>query len=236
MGTLQALFDEHAGIALSRQRDLGARIGDWSWQFDMDAGTMTFEKAGFLGFGKKRITSACQVLGSESESSATWLWSWANTQSGLPPALLRAAEKLRGIGERGSIRELTERSLPLERWDGHQLAMIAAGLTDAPGYYRGPYDGGALFVLLLEPTLRTEVPQPLVRFSTVLPELLGGFEVHDHRLAARGLARGLGLSVSPSGSGDEGLDVSDGASRVALAFDARGRMTELSGAFGRPVT
>lgn len=225
--TLQDLFDDHAGLALSRQRDLGERIGDWSWQFDMDQGTITFEKPGFLGFGKKRITSACQVLGSESEVSRTWLWSWANTQSGIPPKLLRAAERMRSIGEKSHVEELTARSVPLERWDGHQLAMIASGMSDVAGYYRGPYDGGALFVLLLEPSLRTDVAHPLLRFSTVLPELVAGFEVHDHRRAARGLARDLGLSTSGEPGGP--LRVQDGASALAVRFDEAGRMASIEG-------
>jgi hypothetical protein len=221
---MQALFEEHVGLALSRQRDLTARIGDWRWDFAMDQGTMTFGKAGLFGFGGKQIVSECQVLGTESESQGTWLWSWANTQSGIPSPLLRAAEALRERGARDGVPELTERSIDLEEWDGHRIAMIASGLSgDCAGYYRGPYPGGALFVLLTGPTLVTPVDKPVLRFVSIGPELLAGFTITDHRRAARGLARGLGLRVEEG----ESWTVSgpDGAAKIS--FDAHGRITNI---------
>lgn len=226
---MQGLFDEYAALALSRQRDLGAKIGDWSWDFDMDAGTMTFKKPGFLGFGGKVIVTQCQVLGSESATSETWLWSWANTQAGLPPSLLRAAEAMRARGEAEGIPELTERALPLAEWDGHSIAMIASGMRNCAGYYRGPYPGGALFVLLTGPELESPpgggADTALLRFSTVLPEAIGSLPIHDHRLAARGLARGLGLRLTEGPT----WEVSSSEGKMTCSFDGEGRLTKLDG-------
>lgn len=223
--TMQALFDEHAGLALSRQRDLGERIGTWRWDFAMDEGTMRFSKPGVLGFGAKSIASPCQVLGSESESSGTWLWAWANTQSGIPASLLRAAEALRARGERDQIPELTARSLDLAEWDGHRIAMIASGSSaSAAGYYRGPYPGGALFVLLTGQSLVTPVDMPVLRFTSVLPELIAGFPIEDHRRAARGLARGLGLKVAED---EPRWTVSGGDGAADVTFDAQGRLANV---------
>lgn len=227
--TMQSLFDEHAGLALSRQNDLGARIGDWAWEFDADQGSMTFRKAGFFGFGGKQIRSACQVLGTEAHASQTWLWAWANTQSDLPESILRASAGLRTRGEREGVRELTERKLSLDAWDGHRIAMIASGLTRCAGYYRGPYEGGALFVLLTSPELESPVERPALRYSTVLPELVQGFVVRDHRLAARGLARGLGMRVEEQG---EQLVVRGGDGRLTLSFDELGRMSGIDAKLG----
>lgn len=225
MTTMQEVFDEHAGIALSRQRDLAAKIGTWRWDYDGDAGTMTFTKPGWLGFGKQRIATRCAVLGSESESAGTWLWSWANTHLDLAPEVLEAAEALRARGQREGIAELTAPSLPLDAWDGHAIAMIASGTRDCAGYYRGPYDGGALFVLLTGPELVTPVERPLLRFAQVLPELIASAPVQDHRRAARGLARGLGLRCTEAGvwqvAGDGGA--------VAVHFDELGRLARVEG-------
>jgi hypothetical protein len=33
----------------------------------------------------------------------------------------------------------------LIEWSGHQIAMVCTGLLGAAPYYRGPYDGGALY-------------------------------------------------------------------------------------------
>jgi hypothetical protein len=222
--TMQTLFDEHAGLALSKQRDLASRIQDLSWGFDMDAGTMTFTKRGFLTIGRKSLSSACQILGSESEQTSTWLWAWANHQSGIPPKLLRASESLRALGERFRIPELVTPEIPLGQWDGHRIAMLAAGSRDCAGYYRGPYPGGAIFVLLTDPALATPVDQPLLRFVTQLPELVAQFAVHDHRLAAQGLALGLGLRLDEQ---DTHLSVSDGRSSATVELDTNRRVSNI---------
>ena len=224
MTTMHALFDEHAGLALSKQRDLVKRIGDWDWGFDMGAGTMTFTKRGFLGIGRKSVSTSCQILGSESEEASTWLWAWANTESGIPSKLLRASESLRALGERFRIDELGTPELPLDKWDGHRIAMIAAGSRECAGYYRGPYPGGAIFVLLMDPALATPAEQPLLRFVTQLPELLTQFDVRNHVLAAQGLALGLGLRVDEQ---DTRISVSDGRASATVELDAHRRVSSI---------
>jgi Family of unknown function (DUF6882) len=226
MATIQALFDEHAALAFHRQTQLMDRIGDWAWDFDMDAGTMTFSSRGFLGFGKKRIETQCQVLGSESEASGTWLWGWGNEESGIPADLLRVADSLRELGEVEGIAEFTNPSLPLDAWDGHRIAMLASGKAeDCAGYFCGPYEGGALFVLLTGPDLAMPIEDPASRFVTLFPEAIMTFEIHDHALAARGLARDLGLEVS----GSDEMTISDGRSTMRLTFDTEGRLASLEG-------
>ncbi len=222
---MQELFDQTAGLALSRQRDLGERIGSHDWGFDMDAGTMTFTKRGFLGIGGEKIATACQVLGSESELSRTWLWAWANQQSGIPAALLTTCGSLRARGDAQQIEELTTPSLPLDAWDGHRLAMIASGLTaDCAGYYRGPYPNGALFVLLTGRELIGKPVPAMLRFTTIMPELVSA-GVHDHGRAAAAFARALGLTANEEPSR---VVVSDGKSTASIELDAQRRMTQLS--------
>jgi hypothetical protein len=224
MTTMQTLFDENAGLALSKQHDLVKSIGNWNWGFDMGAGTMTFTKRGFLGIGRKSVSTSCQILGSESEEASTWMWAWANRESGIPPRLLQASESLRALGQRFRIDELGTPEIPLDQWDGHRIAMIASGSRECAGYYRGPYRGGAIFVLLMDPALATPVEQPLLRFATQLPELVAQFDVRNHVLAAQGLALGLRLSVDEQ---DTHISVSDGRASATVELDAQRRVSSI---------
>src|SRR6266545_4298795 len=126
-----------AASALARQTAFADFLGERGWGVDIAAGTVTFGHD---------LRFQIQVLGTESEVDRTWLWAWANPQS-IPPGLLRAAEWLRDYGLRNQIQELSQASLSLDHADGHLLAMLAAGVTGRC-YYRGPYDGGALFFLV----------------------------------------------------------------------------------------
>ena len=143
MITLERMFEVHAAYSLDKQMALAELLnGSGAWRFDMDSGT--------LAFGT-RHTFAVQVLGTESHSDKSWLWGWANLQSGIPKRLLQAAEQLRAFGVEHGVPELTEAESPLARLNGDYFAMIASGACKADGFYRGPYAGGALYLLLTLP-------------------------------------------------------------------------------------
>ena len=128
---------------------------------------------------------------------------------------------MRDYGTENVVSELTVPKLDLGRWDGHRLSLIAAGMLDAPGYYRGPYAGGALFVLLEEALVPEPLPRSVATFATGLPSFIAAFPDVDHRLAATGLASALGLVTDQSNvvTGEDGS--------ATLEFDTAGRFRTL---------
>jgi hypothetical protein len=175
------LFSRHVFMAMARQTALADLIGERDWSVDLGAGAVTFGTD---------LRFPIQLLGSESHGDGTWLWAWANEASNLPPALLQLCGWMRGYGQNAGIPELTEATFPLDRADGHRLALLASGLTGRP-YYRGPYDGGALFFHL------DDVPQQEVtpeRAVTVISQTISAFPI-DHRIAVVGFFEQLGWPV-----------------------------------------
>ena len=147
------LFEENVGLAASRQRD--SRREDWEPGLGLRDGHRE-DDLHQEGLPRAR-REARRHLGPgprlRERDVADLALAWANTQSGIPAPLLRACESLRARGDRDGIPELTAPQLPLDAWDGHLIAMIASALTrECAGYYRGPYDGGAIFVLLTGPS------------------------------------------------------------------------------------
>lgn len=88
-----------------------------------------------------------QFIGSESSSSNTWLWGWAN-KSQLPENVLIEANRLKKLGEECGLEALTIPQFELsESFNGHKLSIICAALNENNVcYYRGPHQGGAIFV------------------------------------------------------------------------------------------
>ena len=223
MADFQSLFDRHVGASMLRQEALAEQVGGARWGVDLDRQTLSVQT-------DPPRTLAVQVLGSESESSRTWMWGWANVASQLPPASLRQVERLRDFGAANAIPELTTPVLPVREWDGHRLSMVAAGLADAPGYFCCPYDGGALFVLITEPSPRTAVELPVLRLTRALPQALTAFRVVDHRLTLEGLATWLGLRLEPEG---EVIRVTGTDGSATVRFDAQHRVAEIKGELSR---
>jgi hypothetical protein len=221
--TTKELFARHVGSATARQLALGDLLGERPWALDIRSGLATFSDLIF----------PVQLLGTESEGDNSWLWAWANEASALPESILRSSLRLKTIGMERHLTMLTSPLLPLNDFSGHQIAMISTGLLGGGPYYRGPYEGGAVYFTLEGVTL------PNVdgaRISTVLMQVISSFEV-DHRLATRSFLGDLGFRITESKS--QLLAVDSSGTQIQTDFDSNdllaGLEVSLSGARARSV-
>ncbi|MBP7867355.1 MAG: hypothetical protein KA419_15575 [Acidobacteria bacterium] len=222
MKRFDELFHDHAAASLDKQLALGDALGTHEWKFDLDSGRITFT-TGRL-FSRKRITYAVQVLGTESEISNTWLWAWANEQTPVPSSLLHAANRLKVIGDREGIVELAEPRIDLETCTGHQLAMVASGLLAANCYYRGPYEDGAVFLLIRDPSFPAPTFEPLSRVAVIFPQLLSNLEIADHKRCLLSYLGYYKLQVRDEG---EAVTVETVSGMLMADFDGQRRLTDL---------
>jgi len=134
---------------------------------------------------------------------------------------------VRRFGMDSGIPELRERSLSLSTADGHVLAAVAGRLHPCAGYYRAPYEGGAMFVLLTSPTFVEPTPPILVRLTAGWARAIevAGDQFSDHRRGLAAYARHLGLSHRDEGSS---MVVSNADGAAVVSFDAEGRTTGIS--------
>lgn len=174
MTRIEHLLLNSAVVAFDKQHHLADLVGDAEWRFDLSTG--------LLSFGD-RYRWQTQLVGTESDSSGTWLWAWANSASRIPAPLLVAGLVLKVFGERHGIPELTEPELSLDSVDGHTLALLASSLCEANAYYRCPHDGGALYVLIMDNSFPKSTTPPLQRVDTVFPQAITALGLPDHRLA-----------------------------------------------------
>jgi hypothetical protein len=219
MNRFAQLFATVAGSAMARQLQFADYLGERDWSVDLEAGQVEFGDD---------LAYPIQLIGTESYQNDTWLWAWANP-SAIPIPLLEASEQLRQYGVQHHLPELTERSCKLEMADGHRLAMVASGLVRKTCYYRGPYDGGALFFLVLGLPVELFARVEAVRACTVINELIAQFEV-DHRLLAESFLQDQGFALSAVG--DTLHAVRDDGSKLDLTFDKLSRITEIEAALG----
>ena len=91
---------------------------------------------GIIAFGDDEYP--LQFLGSEANSSNTWLWAWENVNG------FDDKEK----GEKLNLGPLINAEIDItDELNGHNLSIVACGLADKNYcYYRGPHSGGAIFI------------------------------------------------------------------------------------------
>src|SRR5215469_5397105 len=180
MDTFKDLLARHAGLSFEKQYSLTDYLGSHDWLISSERDS--------ISFGPGKVFPA-QILGTESQSTYTWLWAWANEASGLSPDVVRDSIKLRQLGERSGIQELLEPEIEMGAISGHHFALIASGVCDAAAYYRGAYDGGAVYVLLYDPEKKILRDDSMVRMSTVYLDLIHQIEL-EHKSAFRYYAPG----------------------------------------------
>jgi hypothetical protein len=206
-----------AVVSFDKQVSIDQIYGEKSWQFD--------RTTGFLTFGKKGSWQT-QLLGTESELTNTWLWAWANAQSDEPSHLLVASLLLKAFGDQNGIPELTTPQLPLDQVDVHTLALLASGLCEANGYYRCPYEGGALYVLIMDENFPKCTDPPLQRIASVFPQAIASLEIADHEQALCEYLDHYGIEHQHTGHQIVVQD-DDGEPVLTATFDEQNRLTHL---------
>jgi len=214
--TEQELLERYAAIAFDKQNDLYEVIGDNSWNADVPAGTISFGPA---------LVFPMQILGTFSHASETWLWAWANTESGLPPRLLSQAEQLRSYGEQHGIELLTASGFEASDRDLHLIGCIASGMFGASGYYLANYGQGTMVVTIKSELVDGVAKNDFARISSAFPQVISAFEM-QHRPAFVHYLTQKGYHITETA---DTVSAAVGSGALTATFDQLGRLANLQG-------
>lgn len=213
---LAELFDKHVAATYDKQLFLFDLVKDRPWALDTETG--------LLSFGDEFKWQA-QILGTQSDVSKTWLWAWANQASKTPENLMKSAAELRKLGSAWNIPEFTTPQFGITKaFDGHDLSIIATGVCNARAYYRGPYPGGAIFMLIDDPEFPPNIVDPAPRMATTFINVVKNHRC-NHRRALIGYAEHFGLEVRPDGQ--KMCVFSNDVLILSTEFDEKGRVIQL---------
>lgn len=215
MTKFQELLSQHIASSLLKQQNLITFLSDHNWNVDLETGK--------ADFGKGRIYPI-QIVGTESEANGTWLWGWANEGSNIPTSLLTCAMTLRALGTKKEIQELTQPQIELNEVNGHMLAMVACGICNADAYYRGPYNGGALFFTMQQMPLQKQQGASPTELISIMSSVISQFPV-NHKTMAQSFLNQQGYSLAES----EGKIVAsaENGNDITLVLDELGRISNL---------
>jgi hypothetical protein len=216
MTKYQYLLSRHIATSLLKQHNLDEFLDKHNWNLDTTSGK--------VDFGKGRVYPI-QVVGTESEGSATWLWSWANAENGIPENLVACATKLKAVGEKEEIAELVQPELSLGTADGHQLSLIASGACQADAYCRGPYAGGAVFFTIHQtPLPNLPAASPMMLINT-MSAAISSYAV-DHKIMARSFLQQQKLELTETA--DQITATSADGTKIFVIFDAQDRIAKMN--------
>lgn len=216
MRTLTSYFEQFALLSVERQEKFGRVIGEHFIEKDLDSGLARFSP---------ELEFSFQVLGTESENTLTWLWAWAEEQTELPDDLLKSSLRMRAWGQQENIRECTTASVDLHIADGRIFSAIASEVCQASCYYREPYEGGALFLLLFGNAIDRQPSLDVGGLTRGFSDLMVYPFNHRNSLVSYLNAKGLTFTSSE----DAVTCRLDSGEDLRAEFDAAGAVQSING-------
>ena len=211
-----SLLSLSAGSAIMRQNRMGSLvIGESGWNVDL--------RNRVIKFGSKEFD--CGIIGSEDHYSNTWLWGWANTESGLPENAFAPARRIkRSLTE---CEEITTAKFSLdELHSGHNLAMVTVGAAEKNVcYYRCPYESGAVFVQIDGLPEEIFAPAPLLDIANQTVKIISSFYC-DHKLLCAGLLHQNGYKFEAS---ETEISAADGTGTLRIELEDVGGLHRIVG-------
>ena len=214
--TEQELLQRYAAIAYDKQTDFSEVIGTNDWNIDM--------KSGVIRFGEG-LEFPIQVLGTVSHSSQTWLWAWANTQSGLSEQIIQQSLVLKKYGEENEIDLLKNASFNFSKEDLHVIGMIASGMFESSGYYIADYGQGAMVVTIKSDLIDAAQTQNHLRVLTVFPQIISMFEM-NHKQALISYLTAKEFVISTEGNS---LTATKEGQTIQASFNESSNLISLNG-------
>ncbi len=111
------------------------------WDWDQEKAQLIFSNDGVPA-----VQCDIAFIGSISNVSNTWLWSWANLS--LTEGVRVPIERVREFGEANDFPRLTIPKWPAEEVDGWEMSAVAADVLKAKGVYRTPSKNGFTFLAI----------------------------------------------------------------------------------------
>ncbi len=214
--TEQELLESYAAIAYDKQTDFSGVIGTNNWNIDMKLGTISFGEG---------LEFPIQVLGTISYSSQTWLWAWANTESGLSENIIQQALALKKYGEESQIDLLKNASFNFSKEELHIIGMIASGMFGSSGYYIADYGQGAMVVTIKSEIIDAVKTENHLRVLTVFPQIISMYEM-NHKQALLSYLTAKEYVISNE---DNSLTARKGTQTIQASFNESSNLISLNG-------
>ncbi|MFI7585388.1 DUF6882 domain-containing protein [Kocuria sp. M1N1S27] len=203
--TLQDLIDESIFISTEFQARLAELTQGAGWDVDFSAPAFTLQT-------EPPVVLTPYLLGTESSSRGSWIWSWQELGH-FPAEVVSAAVQAREAGERLGVDELSTDELPVAEGLARRLTLAAKTVTGVYAHYPAGAGGGVTAWLLLDGP-EFELPELTVeRMMRVIAEALTTDTAVDHNHAVDSYAKLRGAHIEWDTEATCVVTVRDGAQR-----------------------
>ncbi|GGX24796.1 DUF6882 domain-containing protein [Aquimarina muelleri] len=211
---INEVYNQYIALSYEKQSVFADMVEDLPWQFDMAKGVVIFGDIEF----------PVQMLATYSEKESSWLWAWANKQSGIPEHLLASVYELKEAGSRKGLEVFASPKLEIDEDSGHFYGALSSVLTSSSCYCQLDFKGLKVYVLIksdvLDQRAITQTPFIISNFTKMIANVDCS---HKHALYC--YLEQKGFAVEFTGNNIVGKKEDN---QILGIFDLKGRLMKLS--------
>lgn len=212
---IQELYNQSFLTSTEKQEIFGEMVDGLSWSCDMLEGKLTY--------GDDKVFNI-QVIGTYSENEKSWLWAWANKQSGIPETFLQTALGMKALGEAYQIEDLTAPKKELDTDPGAYFSSIASALLQESCYVPLKFKGLTVYV-----TIKSEEADSKARVAPALicshASNMAAHYNFPHKYSLYFYLKAKGYEVELPGNN---VIAKNGDDQILAIFDLKGNLMKIS--------
>ena len=213
--TIQELYNQSIALSLEKQEIFDELVKDLGWSCDMLEGKVTF--------GDDKVYDI-QVLGTYSENEKSWLWAWANNQSGIPEKFLQTSQAVQALGKAYNIEDFIAPKLEMDSDPGIYFATIASVMAKESCYLALPFKGITVYVTITSDEVESKVRTAPALLCSHFSFIAANYSF-PHKYSLYFYLKNKGYEVELPGNN---IIAQKGEDQILGIFDLKGRLMKIS--------
>ena len=213
--TIQELYNQSIALSLEKQEIFDELVKDLGWSCDMLEGKVTF--------GDDKVFDI-QVLGTYSENEKSWLWAWANNQSGIPEKFLQTSQAVQALGKAYNIEDFIAPKLEMDSDPGIYFATIASVMAKESCYLALPFKGITVYVTITSEAVESKVRTAPALLCSHFSFIAANYSF-PHKYSLYFYLKNKGYEVELPGNN---IIAQKGEDQILGIFDLKGRLMKIS--------
>ncbi|WP_199269155.1 DUF6882 domain-containing protein [Polaribacter sp. L3A8] len=213
--TIQELYNQSVVVSLEKQEVFGEMVEGLGWSCDMLEGKLTY--------GDDKVFDI-QVLGTYSENEKSWLWAWANTQSGIPEKFLQTALAAKAIGEAYQIEDFVTSKKEFSSDPGVYFSTIISAMVKESCYVPLTFKGLTVYVTITSAEADSKARTVPALICSHFTKVAANY-TFPHKYSLYFYLKGKGYEVELPGNNIVAKKEDD---QILGIFDLKGRLMKIS--------
>ncbi|PQJ69638.1 DUF6882 domain-containing protein [Polaribacter butkevichii] len=213
--TIQELYNQSFVVSTEKQEIFGEMVEGLGWSCDMLEGKLTY--------GDDKVFDI-QVIGTYSENEKSWLWAWANTQSGIPEKFLQTALAAKAIGEAYQIEDFVTSKKEFSSDPGVYFSTIISAMAKESCYVPLTFKGLTVYVTITSAEADSKARTVPALICSHFTKIAANY-TFPHKYSLYFYLKGKGYEVELPGNN---IVAKNGDDQILGIFDLKGRLMKIS--------